>query len=199
MKFDQIEESIESIVAVVAKVPQEFKERTFDALLMMALAEALGVAPAKTSEKNNDDDDGSEDDEAAENGGSSGKVKGRWHQFLTSKGVTEAEVRKVVELDGTEVAFYRSPDADTKAGMQIEWALLLALASGLESGNLMVSGDAVRKKVQDERIYDRANFAKTFTSHKSYFMGTMNSSDPLRRLSSEGEDALAKLIKKLAA
>jgi len=198
MKFDQIDESIDSIVAIVAKVPQEFKQRTFDALLTMALAEVRSSASAITEEKGDDrsDDDGAESNISEHN---SGKAKGRYHQFLTSKGVTEVEVRKVVELDGTAVAFYRSPDANTKAGMQIEWALLLALVSGLESGNLMVSSDAVRKKVQDERIYDQANFAKTFTTHKAYFMGTMNSNDPVRRLSSDGEDALAKLIKKLAA
>jgi len=51
MKFDQIDESIDRIVAILAKVPEEFKQRTFDALLTMALAEASSSAPAKTEEK----------------------------------------------------------------------------------------------------------------------------------------------------
>jgi hypothetical protein len=201
MNFDQIDESIDRIVAIVAKVPDEFKERTFDSLLTMALAEASGSSTAgeTVEEKSNTSDRNGSGSETNTNSGGSVKAKGRYNQFLTDKGITEAAVRKIVELEGNEVIFYRSPDASVIATAQIKWALLLALASGLESGNLTVSSDAVRKKVQDEKIYDGPNFAKTFKGQKAYFVGTMGKGDPARRLSSDGEDALAALIKTMVA
>jgi hypothetical protein len=203
MKFDEIDESIDKIVAIVAKVPDEFKGRTFDALLTAALAEVRGIATGrKAAEQENDTHDNGasdHDSQADTNNGAPAKAKGRFHQFLRDKGITEAEVRKIVELEGREVVFYRTPNADVKAGAQIKWALLLALASGLDTGNLTVSSDAVRKKVQDEKIYDAPNFAKTFKLQKANFVGAMGNGDPARRLSADGEDALAALIKAMAA
>ncbi len=200
MNFDQIDESIDRIVAIVAKIPETFKERTFDSLLTMVLAEARGSWTAgKTVEEKSDTSSRNDlDSETNTNGGDSVKAKGRYNQFLADKGITESAVRKIVELEGNEVIFYRSPDAAVFATAQINWALLLALASGLKSGNLTVSSDAVRKKVQDEKIYDQTNFAKIFKGQKAYFVGTMEKGDPARRLSSDGEDALAALIKSMA-
>lgn len=83
----------------------------------------------------------------------------------------------------------------------MEWALLLALKSAILKDSLSTDPEDVRSVCQDKGYYDKANFAGVFKAPRNakLFRKALVKQGPPEPLSSEGQDALGELVKRLAS
>jgi hypothetical protein len=190
MNWEVIKSGVEQVVALCESVPERFRDRCFD-LLMGALLREKG-SPRSLSPSDED-----EREEPPNKDGGELKLNAPTRAFMKRHGVAEEQLSQVVMTDGDEVHFVRKPKISNNATGQIDWALLLALKSGLADGKFEVSAQAIRATCDSEGCYDRSNFAKTLKRNKELFKAEMSGDAP-QGLSNAGEARLAALIKTLS-
>jgi len=190
MNWDVIKSGVEQVVALCESVPERFRDRCFD-LLMGALLREKG-SPRSLSPS-----DEEEREELTDKGGGELKLNAPTRAFMKRHGVTEEQLSQVVMTDEDDVHFVRKPKIANNATGQIDWALLLALKSGLADGEFEVSAQATRAMCDSEGCLDRSNFAKTLRRNRELFKAEMSGDAP-QGLSGDGERKLATLIKALS-
>ena len=107
----------------------------------------------------------------------------------------------MVTQEDNEVHFLKEPGGTSIAQGQIAWALLLALKSALETNNFVVDPEDVRSICQDKGFYDKANFSAHFKKQNNakLFKGQLEAQGEARALTTDGQTALASVIRTLAA
>ena len=115
--------------------------------------------------------------------------------------LTEDEIKKVLLVANGDVHFVTEPTGKKIAEGQIDWALLLALKNCVLNDSLTVDPEMVRSVCQEKGYYDRANFASCFkrTPYVKYFKGKMEAQGQAQSLTVDGQNALADLVRQLAA
>jgi hypothetical protein len=193
LDYEKLKIEIKAIAEIANGVPQAFQERCFEVLLQHLLAG--GGSPR-------DDPPPDEENNGGGPGGSAtipqpSQVK----VFLNKTKLSMDDLAKVVMWEDQQVHFLKEPTTNKIARGQIEWSLLLGLKSGIESNSFSVDPESVRSICQEKGFYDAANFSKNFKSAKNaaLFQGEMDSQGESQRLSSDGQEALAKLIKSLSS
>lgn len=199
MDFEKLSTRIPRIVEIVSGVPEPFKERAFDALLEAAITDAKPKAhtpPPKGEDHPPKDERKAPGDIEIE---AFPTLQRHFVSWMKKYDVSADELATVIEFDGDTIHFARLPNTKVKAAAQIQWSLLLALEQGIRKDVLEVTHEAVKARVEEEDIYDSSNFANNFNNNKSVFRaGVPKKGDGPKRLSTEGEDELAKLVKALA-
>lgn len=197
MDFKQLKSSIKEIAEIASSVPEQFRDKCFDALLSALLA---GERPAP-KEFGEMKEPLKQDDQTKRRAGSSTvTMNSQLHLLLRKTGVTEEELNKVVFAENDEVHFVQEPHPGKVWEGQLEWSLLIGLKNAILKNALEADPEEIRSKCIDAGFYDKANFAANFRSRKfkKLFKATLISQGKAVALTPAGQEALGGLIKRLA-
>lgn len=197
--YEELKAELKSIVELVESLPEKYQERSFDLLLSHLLSDRSKVKlgkgagditplPAPPSPPS--------DDESRDNGDF--VIPAKVRTLLRRYSVEEAQLRALVMMEGQEVHFVHEPRNVKVATGQIQWSLLLALQSALQGRDFLVDPEAVRSICQDKGFYDPKNFSNAFRNNQTLFQRLPQPQGESVRLSSEGEEGLAALIRSLS-
>ncbi len=199
MDYKQLKSSIKEIAEIATSIPDPFRNKCFEVLLNSLLAEqqpkskedALAAERLKSAAPAH---------KPAPNALSSIPMTAQLRVLMSRTSVTEEELQKVILVTDQEVHFIREPQTKKVIEGQMQWSLLLALKNAILNNALTVDPEDVRSKCQDAGFYDKANFAAYFKKPKiaKLFKGFLVPQGQAVGLSSEGQDALGRLIKALA-
>ena len=203
MKYQELKEEIKAIADIASSVPEGFRDKCFELLLTNLIdttAKPSGNAKPPTSEKETTQELSPRKSPTGE-GASPIPMKAQVRVVMRRGGVTQAELESILFYEGEEVHFVKEPHGVPNAQGQIEWALLLALKNAIENDSLSADPEAVRSVCQEKGFYDRGNFATIFkrSNNTGLFKEPLEPQGSPQPLTIEGQDALAKLIKRLAA
>ena len=200
MDYADLKDELSSIAELAASVPEPFRERCFELLLEHLLA---SLTPAdKTGEASSQRDSTKartpEDDSGAD---ASIPTPSQIKVFMQKTGITATDLRTVLLVEDGEVHFIREPTTNKVARGQIEWALLLALSSGITSNAMVADPEAVRSICQEKGFYDAKNFSGNFRkpANAALFQGPLEAQGEAQRLTAEGQKELATIVKRLAS
>jgi len=195
MDYDRLKGELREMVSVTENVPEPYRVKLFEILLNNYLT---GAAERAAGASNG----------AVTTDGASSRVRNQTltvptqvRVFMQRTGVTAEELASVVLHDDGQLHFLREPRSVSIAQGQIEWALLVALKNGFENDSLSTDPEAVRSVCQEKGFYDKANFASNFKTARSakLFKRPLEPQGQPQSLTVDGQHALAKLIKTLAA
>ncbi len=206
---EELKKKILEIGNVIKGLPASVQEKAFEILLSHELA---GTSTQKSKEAELT----AKDQSGPENGNGSGAeatIQFRGGEDLTQQDL-HLKAKKFLEkqslsLDDLNELFYKEGDTikplfedlkTTKSSeSQIRLALLSALRNAIQDGEFEFSGEEVRQQCQFRKTYDATNFKANFRNNKKLFdkFENYDRDKPKIRLSEEGREALAKLIKDL--
>jgi hypothetical protein len=213
--FSMLPEGLKTDVLEIAEIakacPDNLQERCFELLLSRYLEGLAPTAPAKNgkTEQSLPPNKGNDSTESAPNPNSNGNadqdlaladlhVKAR--KFLEKYQRTIADLNQLFYKDGDELKpLYEDLKTTKVSESQIRIALLAALKEGIQTGDFIFDGEAVRSECQVRKCYDKANFAATFKRNATLFDGfeAYDSEASKIRLSESGKEMLSGLIVEL--
>lgn len=195
MDFKQLKSDIKEISDIASSVPEQFRDKCFEALLNALLA---GEKPAPKGHHEPSQPPKEEQRQPTPPTGSV-SLNAQLRVFLRKANVTEEELNKIVFVEGDEVHFVQTPKSKNNTQGQLDWSLLLALKNAILKGSFETDPEEVRSKCIDVGFYDKANFAANFKREKftKLFKGTLIPQGSAVALSSDGQVVLGELVKSL--
>jgi hypothetical protein len=193
MEYEELKSELQAIVALCETIPEAYRLKSFEILLAARIApqRPAARAPAEAREQ------GAVTPPAEEE-----KVPtpAQVRVFMQRNSISEQLLPAVFLFAGGDLHFIKEPAPPSVAEGQIQWALLLALKSGILNNNIAVDPEDVRSICQEKGFYDGPNFAAIFKrpSNAKLFKGLLEPQGEARSLSPEGEAELAKLLRALA-
>ena len=203
MKYEELKDEIKAISDIASSVPDGFRDKCFELLLTNLIdttSKLTGDATLPAVVKDPAQELKPPKPPTGE-GANPIPMKAQVRVVMRRGNVTQAELESILFYEGDEVHFVKEPHGVPNAQGQIEWALLLALKNAIENDSLSTDPEAVRSVCQEKGFYDRGNFATIFkrSNNTSLFKEPLEPQGAPQPLTIEGQDALAKLIKRLAA
>jgi len=209
MMDEELKKKILEVGEVVKTLPAAVQEKAFEMLLSHELGGALGRRGKDVGAANEEQND----QKSGSGGGAEAAVQSRGGEDLAQQDL-HLKAKKFLEkqglsLDDLNELFYKEGDVirplfedlkTTKASeSQIRLGLLSALRNAIQNGEFEFNGEDVREQCQLRKTYDQANFKANFRNNRRLFDKFENyeKAKPIIRLSEEGREALAKLIKEL--
>lgn len=165
---------------MVEKLPEKYKDKTFEMLLTELLNEKNADVEVKEDTKN-----------------ASIIIPVEVKGLLKKHIISEKSLEKIFYIENKQVVPIYELPTDKRATSQIQLALLIALENSLNQnvGKLEFSIENVRQGCKDRKCYDAGNFTTNFNNKKTLF-GDLG--DPQNvSLSKDGKDELAKTIQEL--
>lgn len=204
--FKDIKQQISEILEIVKVCPENLQEKCFEILLLVFLQDRMPARPleakgatAQTRHALEDDiQQGGEPTTQEDIAQKDLHVKAR--KFLKDKGISMEEINQIFYREnGDFKPLYDDLKTTKLAESQIRLALLEALEKVMKDGDFEFDGESIRGKCQDYKCYDSANYTSNFKSRAKLFDGfdKYESGTPIK-LSNEGKNKLAELIKALA-
>ncbi len=201
MDYAHLKDEIKEIAEIANSVPEQFKNKCFEILLSELLSQTRRSSRSDTRKEQPEaaEAEGRET-ERKPSGGSAIPMTTQVRVLTRKTGLPEEEIAKILFVENGDVHFVKEPHDVPVATGQIEWALLLALKNAILNDALTCDPEAVRSMCKEKGFYDGVNFATTFKVPKNakLFKGPMVAQGEAQALTSDGQDALAKLVKKLA-
>jgi hypothetical protein len=200
MNYEALKEEIKAIADIASSVPEGFRDKCFE-LLLTNLISTTSHPPRDTKPPASEKEPSQElKPPGGGGGGNAIPMKAQVRVVMRRGNVTQEELESILFYEGEEVHFVREPHNVPNAQGQIEWALLLALKNAIENDSLSADPEAVRSVCQAKGFYDRANFAAIFkrSNNTGLFKEPLEPQGTPQPLTIEGQDALARLIKRLA-
>ena len=210
MNYEKLKEEIKQIADLASSVPEQFRGKCFELLLNNLIERqrqpAKGAPNQETPDAKKPDpiDEGKPPVATQNNTSTAIPMTTQLRLLMRKTKVSKEELDKILMYDSQEggsIHFVKEPhDIGLTAG-QMEWALLLALKNALLKDSLSVDPVDVRSVCQEKGFYDIANFAAAFkrTNYSKLFKGPMTNQGEAQQLTNDGQDALGKLIKRLAS
>ncbi len=202
MQIENLKEKIREISDIAATVPEEFRQKCFELLMLHLLGvqnppplppPPLASAPTPTPW-------GSGPPFTVPRPAYSGAppMTTLLSAFVKKIGLTQDQFSRVVGYMHGNVVFFCEPATEKSAQAQIEWALLLALKNAITKGSFLVDAEEVRLICQEKGVFDRRNFFPVFKRHSDYFRSEVEQGGRPQLLTSKGLAALGVLLKSLA-
>lgn len=200
MDIEKLKAQVKEIGGIANSVPEPFREKCFELLLSQLIKEAAPRVGERGAGAAAGGDAGDSPTDEVESGSGTIPMTTTLRLFTKKTGVSVDELEKVLMFDEGEVHFIREPDSGAVSKGQIEWALLLALKNGIENDRLAADPEAVRSIVQEKGYYDKGNFASNFKKpgYAKLFKKALAPQGEAEPLTGDGQEALAKLIKRMA-
>ena len=202
MDYAQLKAGVKEIAEIAASIPEQFRDKCFELLLSNLLREEENGATGEEKSDKGERADTSKDDAGKKTKGVQGEIpiKTQLRVLMKKTGVKKEEIEKLLLYDNGEVHFIKEPHPKGITTGQIEWALLLALKNAVLNDSLSTDPEDVRSVCQEKGYYDKGNFAGVFKTARNakLFRKALVKQGPAEPLSSEGQDALGELIKRLA-
>lgn len=183
MDQEEIKNIIEEILAFVNTLPEEYRTATYEVLLTQRLLGSQAI-PAGVSEEEK-------------------KAEESWNiiipiqvkAFLKRHELSEDVLKRLFLANESEIARTYEITTTRRATAQVQIACLTALEHALRDGVYWFSVEEIRRRVQDQKCYDKINFSTIFKTNEKLW----KSLDDLERveLSSDGLAQLAKIIKEI--
>lgn len=189
-EFDELEKPIKEIIALVSKLDEKYREKSFEILLNSYLRRKFEMLGIPLEEK------------------TSGKEKEITHKefllpidvraFLTQNSIPEEIIGKLFLVEKDEIRPIYKITTTKKATAQIQIALLSALENAIKKqGNKFeFSMENVRGRCQSYNVYDTTNFKTHFKNNAKLFK-TLDEEEHVE-LSPEGQTELAEAITAVA-
>jgi len=196
MDYAQLKDSIKEIAEIAASVPEQFRDKCFELLLANLLSDGGGATDGKSGKDEHKSPDAGE----TKPKGDGVPITTQLRVLMKKTDVTKEEIEKILLFDNGEVHFIKEPQTKGITTGQMEWALLLALKNAIEKNSLTTDPEEVRSVCQDKGYYDKGNFSGVFKQERNtkLFRKALVAQGPAEPLSSDGQDALGELIKRLA-
>lgn len=210
---DKLKQKIAEFVSLVKECPENLQEKCFSLLLEDYLqqshgrrpAESLGEKPAvvavdtdKTTVRDVPDPPNKKKAEQKDIAEADLHVKVR--QFLNKADLSVDHINQLFYMEENDfLPLYDDLKTTKSSESQIRIALLHALLSAMHKGDFVFDGESVREEAQVRKCYDAPNFATNFKNNRGLFDGFQKYSktEPLVRLSRDGKDKLAEVIRDL--
>lgn len=179
MDYKKLESELKKITDLVDKIPEKYKDRTFEMLFAKVLDEKIDCDTVTITTN------------------SSIVIPVEVKGLLKKHTIKENSLEKIFFIENKQaVPIYELP-TDKKATSQIQLSLLIALENALnqKEGKLEFSIENVRQGCKDRKCFDSKNFATTFNLKKDLFV-SLDDSEHVG-LSKNGRDELAKTIQEL--
>lgn len=198
--FDSIREQVREISRISAAVPEEFRLKCFE-LLMTHLLKSPGGVPLELASRvalpGSPTPTPSEPIKSTAGYSGAPPMNSLLTAFVRKIGVSNEQFRRVVGYVHGNVVFVREPAGDRGAPAQLEWALLVALKSGIVKGSFLVDPEEVRLVCQEKGVFDRRTFSTVFRRYAEMFRAPPEPGGKPQPLSSKGIAALGTLVKEL--
>jgi len=201
-----LKDKIKEIADIAASLPENLQHVCFELLLKHHLA-ALTSAPAPKKDALASASPGTaaEAVQALEETtkGQADLMNGDLHvkarRFMEKYSVSLAELNNLFYKEGEQILpLYEDLKTTRVAEAQVRIALLLALRSGLTTGEFEAQVEAIRAECRDRKTYDQGNFAANIKNNQSLFdFDTYTKDTTELRLSENGRKELAQLIKEM--
>jgi hypothetical protein len=204
---DTLKQKILEFVAIAKECPDPFQLKCFELLLSDYLSQQrprVGDKEKKTEDKKEpivEETKGEKVKKTAQQEDiqeTDLHVKAR--QFLKKSSLNIEHINQLFyKEEGNFLPLYDDLKTTKTAESQIRVALLHSLKKALHTGEFEFNGEAVRDEVQMRKCYDPANFTKNFKNNQALFDGfdSYSKTSPTIKLSAEGKDKLAEIIKDL--
>jgi hypothetical protein len=198
MDYAQLKDSVKEIAEIAASVPEQFRDKCFELLLTNLLRENDGDGTTG-DDKNKKEERKSPEDETKPKGDGV-PITTQLRVLMKKTDVTKEEIDKILLYDNKAVHFIKEPSTKGVTTGQMEWALLLALKNAIENDSLATDPEELRSVCQDKGYYDKTNFSGVLKQERNakLFRKALVKQGPAEPLSSDGQDALGELIKRLA-
>ena len=184
---EEIEELAKQAVKIAEKLPEKFQEKAFEAVFNALLIGQLPAQPTPSGEGTT---------KVAAQPSKTFVVPLGVRAFMQQYAVPEESLPKLFLMQGNEVVPTYKLQTTKKAEAQTQIAVMTALENALRGGKFEFSTEDVRKRCDDHRCYDKANFAATFKKRTDLFKSL---SDPEHiELSPDGKAELAETIMEMA-
>ncbi|HUW94452.1 MAG TPA: hypothetical protein VMW58_01580 [Anaerolineae bacterium] len=195
MQYEEVKSELQSIVELCESIPQSYRNKCFEILLAAFLS-----SPSRRPVAAGPSGFGVAAGTPGPPEGEKMPLPTQVRVFMSRNDIDEAVLEAVFLYAGGEVHFIREPSPSKVAEAQIQWALLLALKSGMLENTIVVDPEDVRSMCQEKDAYDAANFAANFKRKLTakLFRGLLEPHGESRGLTDEGERELAKLLNTLA-
>lgn len=193
MEYKELKEEIKEIGKIAATVPESFQGKCFELLLNHLLSGQAGGTPPQPPPRQTNPN------EMPPPKPGNIAVPSHVKAFMRRKSVSQDQIEALVMLEEDEFHFIKEPEHGQAAKGQMDWALLIALKNGIQNNTLKADPEEIRSIVQEKGFYDSANFAGNFKKQKNaaLFRGPLERQGEAQALSTDGETALATLIKEL--
>ena len=202
MDYDQLKAGVKEIAEIASSVPEQFRDKCFELLLSSLLREGDG-ATEESKKDPKEKPDSSKEDARTKSDQPKGEIPitTQLRVLMKRTGVTKDEIEKLLLYDDGQVHFIKEPHPKGITTGQMEWALLLALKNAILNDSLSTDPEDVRSVCQEKGNYDKTNFAGVFKTDRNakLFRKALVKQGPAEPLSSDGQDALGELIKRLAS
>ena len=203
MDYDQLKVGVKEIAEIAASVPEQFRDKCFELLLSSLLRdEGNGATEVEKTDKGKRLDTSQDDvDKKPKRAQGEIPITTQLRVLMKKTGVTKEEIEKLLLYDNGEVHFIKEPHPKGITTGQMEWALLLALKNAILNNSLSTDPEEVRSVCQEKGYYDKTNFAGVFKTERNakLFRKALVKQGPAEPLSSDGQDALGELIKRIAS
>lgn len=192
MALNELEKPIKDIIALVEKLDEKYRQKSFEILLDFYLRKKLGVEvkEPKTDEEIEEGEEAEIEEEFL--------IPIDVRAFLTQQGISEERLYDLFYIEKEEIRRIYQITTTKKAGAQIQIALLSALENAMQrQGNKFeFSIEEVRQRCKDLKVYDGPNFRANFRNNEDLFKEI----DDLEviELSPEGKTELAEVIATVA-
>jgi len=195
MEYEEMKSELQSIVELCESIPQPYRNKCFEILLTAFLSPpsrrpaAAGPSAAALPARVGSPPEAEKI-----------PLPSQVRLFMRKNAVTEGVLEAVFFFASGELHFIKEPSTSSAAEGQIQWALLLALKSGILNNTVVVDPEDVRSICQEKGFYDVANFTAIFKrkSKARLFNGLLEPQGESRALTPDGEAELAKLLNTLA-
>jgi hypothetical protein len=115
--------------------------------------------------------------------------------FLSQYGLDESLLWKFFIIEGEEIRPLYQLQATRKARAQIQHALMLSLENAILKGQFQFDIEALRNRCTEQKCYDAPNFTKNIKDNVNLFKSIAN--DQPLVLSPDGKSELAELLEQL--
>jgi hypothetical protein len=203
MDYEKLKAGVKEIAEIATSVPEQFRDKCFELLLSNLLrTEGTDSARQLRHDKGGQVEPPQDESEKKPN-----LIQGeipittQVRVLMKKTGVTKEELENILLYENDEVHFIKEPHPKGITTGQMEWALLLALKNAILNDSLSTDPEDVRSVCQEKGYYDKGNFAGVFKQERNakWFRKALVKQGPAEPLSSEGQDALGELIKRLAS
>ena len=187
--YESIKEKIEEIIEITKKCPANLQEKCFELLV----APLIKMQPTTHPEKEKIKSTKKEEEKKHEV-----LIPLEVKAFIQQYDVSEEKLHKLYLIELNNVIEIYKISTTKKAEAQIQISLLTALKNAILGNKFKFSIEYVRKKCEDYKAYDRANFKSIFKkqSNKKLFKSLEDKENI--ELSTEGKQKLADIILNIA-
>lgn len=203
-----LKQKVLEFVAIAKECPEQLQVKCFELLLSDYLTHQrskTGEQIKKTAENKEIAPEKQEEEKGSKKGAQQEDIQEtdlhvKVRQFLKKSSLNIEHINQLFyKEEGNFLPLYDDLKTTKTAESQIRVALLHSLLKAMHTGDFEFNGEAVRDEVQVRKCYDPANFAKNFKNNQMLFDGfdSYSKNNPTIRLSSEGKDKLAEIIKDL--